>query len=173
MSALDHNPTNKNYLSPLTFLFNIKRAPNVNFFIQRAHIPGLTLDAVEQNNPFVTIPRPGDHIDFEDLAIEFKVSENLDNWLEIFNWIKNTGFPNSYEEYANIASKSIISGEGITSDITLLLANNNKILNIDVTFKDALPISLTSLEFDSTNPNIEYLSAVATFKYRTYDITIL
>lgn len=173
MTALDRNPTSKNYLSPLTFQFNLKRAPNVNFFVQNVIMPGLTIDPTEQTNPFVTIPQPGDHIDYEELAVHFKVNENLDNWLEIFNWLKAIGFPNEHSEYADLSSKPIMSGEGVKSDISVLIANNNKILSFDFTFKDAFPTSLSSLEFDSTNPDIEYLDAVVTFKFRTYDITVI
>ena len=39
MSALDSNPANKNFLSPLNFSFRIKKAPYTNFFIQKVNVP--------------------------------------------------------------------------------------------------------------------------------------
>ena len=170
MSALDKNPSNKSYLSPLVFQFSIQRAPNVNFNIQSVTIPGIMLDQVEQPNPFITIPQVGDHIYFEELAIHFKVSEDLSDWLEIWNWIKNTGFPNDYDEYKSLSGQSKTSGLGLKSDISLIIANNNKNAGFDIVFKDALPISLSNLQFDSTLDSVEYLDAFASFRFVSYEI---
>jgi hypothetical protein len=173
MSALDRNPTNPNYQSPLVFEFSIKRAPNVNFFIQNVSLPGIMLDQVESPNPFVQIPHTGDHIYYEELGIQFKVAEDLHNWLEIHNWIKGTGFPDNYDQYKEIASGNKTVGLGLKSDLSLLIANSNKNLSIDVTFKDAFPISISALQFDTTSDDVPYLDAFAAFRYVSYDIRIL
>ena len=47
MSILDTQPTNKNFLSPLGFRFTIKKAPNLNFFVQSVNIPTLSLGTVD------------------------------------------------------------------------------------------------------------------------------
>ena len=46
MAALDKTPANKNFLNPLNFKFQIQRAPNVNFFIQKINIPSITLPEI-------------------------------------------------------------------------------------------------------------------------------
>jgi len=61
MSALENTPTNPNFLSPLNFKFSIKRAPHINFFIQKIGIPSLSLPTYESPNPFVKIPEPGNY----------------------------------------------------------------------------------------------------------------
>lgn len=173
MTALSKNPSNKNYLSPLVFTFVLKRAPNVNFFIQSVSLPGLMLDQVESANPFIQIPYGGDHLYFEELGIHFKVNEDLSNWLEIYNWIKSSGYPDQHSQYANLANKPKYSGEGLKSDISLLISDSNKKPSIDVNFKDALPISLSNLQFDSTTPGVNYLDAFCSFRYTSYDIKII
>lgn len=170
MSALDRNPSNANYLSPLTFEFSIKRAPNVNFFIQSVSLPGIMLDQVETANPFVQIPRTGDHIYYEELGIQFKVAEDLSNWLELHDWIKGTGFPDDHTQYADLASGNRMLGLGLKSDIALLIANSNKNLSIEIYFKDAFPISISALQFDTTNQDVNYLDAFSSFRYTSYDI---
>ena len=52
MSAINNTPENKNFLSPLNFRFQIKKAPNVNFFIQKVNIPQIELPQVDTPNPF-------------------------------------------------------------------------------------------------------------------------
>lgn len=170
MTALDRNPSSKNFLSPLSFVFSIKRAPNVNFFIQSVSLPGVMLDQAETSNPFVTIPHPGDHIYYEELGIHFKVNEDLSNWLEIYQWIQKLGFPDDHSQFASIYNQPLISGLGTKSDISLLIADSNKNLKFEVFFKDAFPIMLSNLQFDVTADSVNYLDAFASFKYTSYDI---
>lgn len=172
-TALDRNPSNKNYLSPLVFQFLIKRAPNVNFFVQAVNLPGMSLNAVDTPNPFVTIPYTGDHLTFDQLDMNFKVNEDLSNWLEMFNWIRDTGFPDDYSQHARISGQSRMSGAGLKSDISLLITNSNKNLSFEFFFKDAFPIFLSSLRFDSTTQDINYLDATCSFRYTSYDIRTL
>ena len=173
MTALTRNPSNKNYLSPLVFTFAIKRAPNVNFFIQSVSLPGLMLDQVETSNPLIQIPYGGDHIFYEELGIHFKVNEDLSNWIEIHNWIKNMGYPDTNDQYKTLSSVPQYTGEGLKSDISLLIADSNKRLSFEVYFKDAFPISLSNLQFDSSSPGIEYIDAFCAFRYTSYDIRTL
>jgi hypothetical protein len=39
MTAIDDNPANRNFLSPINFKFRIKKAPNLNFFVQKISVP--------------------------------------------------------------------------------------------------------------------------------------
>ena len=81
MSAiLDQTPSNRNFLSPLNFKFTIKKAPHVNFFIQKVNVPQIILKPPIAGNPFTNIPYPGDHIDYSTLEITFKVDEDLQNY---------------------------------------------------------------------------------------------
>lgn len=170
MSALDNIPVNRNFLSPLNFRFQIKKCPNVNFFIQNVNLPGVALAPIETPNPFVKIPYAGDHIDFDDLMINYKVDEDLQNYLEIHNWIRELGFPNEYKEYANIAGRPIWTGQGLVSDMSLIILSSSHNPTWEVVFKDAYPISVSSLIFDSTTQDVEFLEAAATFRYRSYSI---
>ena len=40
-----------------------------------------------------------------------------------------------------------------------------------VQFKDLFPVSLSSLEFNATDDDINYFTAEATFKYSMYNMT--
>ena len=41
------------------------------------------------------LPIPGDKMEFEDLNVRFLVDENLENYMEIQNWMRGLGFPES------------------------------------------------------------------------------
>ena len=169
MTAIDDTPSNLNYLSPLNFKFLIKKAPNVNFFIQEVNIPRLSLKSVVVPNQFVPVPYPGDHLDYDTLQITFKVDEQLQNYLEIHNWIRYLG-KLDYNEYYKLAKNPSYTGDGIYSDINLSILSNIKTINYDVIFIDAYPVELSDVVFNTTDNDITYLEASATFKYTYYNI---
>lgn len=170
MSVLDETPQNTNFLSPLHFHFMVKKLPTVEFFVQNVNLPGLSLPPPEPSNPFVKVPYGGDHIQYDDIMINYKVDENLTNYLEIHNWIRGMGFPQAYTEYAELNAQPLYTGNGRFSDISLIIYNSNRIPNYNIIFHDAFPISISSLIFDVTQGDPQYLEASATFKYTYYDI---
>jgi hypothetical protein len=149
----------------------IKKAPHVNFFIQKVNIPGISITNLVTPNPFVRIPYAGEHITYEDLTISFKVDEDLQNYLEIHNWLKSIGKPDMYEQYAEIEAKNIYSGDGVYSDISVMVLASTKNPNYEVTYRDAFPISLSAITFNSIDSDVNYLEASTTFKYTSYNIS--
>lgn len=172
MSAvLDQTPSNRNFLSPLNFKFTIKKAPHVNFFIQKVNVPQIFLKPPVSPNPFVNIPYPGDHIDYSTLEITFKVDEDLQNYLEIHNWIKALGKPKDFEQYKTIEETKSWTGDGIYSDISVMILSSTKMANYEVVYIDAHPVELSGIVFNTTDPDVNYIEASATFKYTYYDIS--
>jgi hypothetical protein len=170
MTAIDNTPANKNFLSPLNFVFRIKRSPHLNFFVQRVGIPALSLQNPLQTNPFVSIPIAGDHLHFENLDVTFKVDEDLQNWFEMHNWLRSLGFPENFSEYAQIKNQSIASGASIRSDISLIILNAVKLPIYECTFIEAFPQSLSDLTFDTTDTSVNYITATVSFKYLLYTV---
>jgi len=170
MSAIDNTPTNRNFLSPLNFRFQIKKSPHINFFLQKVNIPDIFLKQVDTPNPFVTTPYPGEHLTYGMLNIEFKVDESLKDYLEIHNWLVALGKPENFNQYKEIQDKPSYTGDGIYSDISLIVLTSTKMANYEITFADAFPISLSQLKFDTTDESVNYITASAQFKYTYYNI---
>lgn len=174
MTALDRTPENKNYLAPAGMSFLLKRAPTVEFFCQVANIPGLNFPSVpEAGNPFISIPKSGDHLMFEELAVTFKVDEDMKNYCEIWNWLFATGYPEDAQTSIDLYNTPRWTGEGITSDGSLIINTNEKNPNIEITFEDLMPISLSSITMDTTDRTLNYVSATAIFRYTIYKFNIL
>jgi len=170
MVALDRTPINTNFLQPEGYIFSVKKLPTVVYFTQEINVPGLSIGPTEHPNPFVKIPISGEHIDFEDLVITFKIDENMKNYIELFNWINGLGFPEDFSEYKEIAQKPKLTSEGLVSDISLLITTNIKNANIEILFRDAFPISLSGFNLNVKDYSVERLEATARFKYLKYDI---
>jgi len=171
MSVIDNTPQNRNFQSPLNFKFTIKKAPNVNFFIQKVNIPSITLAAPIATNPFVKIPYPGDHLDYGELNITFKIDEDFQNYLEIYNWITALGKPQTWDQRAQIESQPSYTGDGIYSDISIIALNSKKIANYETVYIDAFPVSISSINFNTTDSDVDFISASATFKYTYFTIS--
>ncbi|CAB4162874.1 tail completion and sheath stabilizer protein [uncultured Caudovirales phage] len=171
MSAIDNTPSNKNFLSPLNFKFQIKKAPHVNFFIQKVNVPSIDLPSPNVSNPMVKIPYPGEHINYGKLDITFKIDEDFENYLEIHNWITALGKPEEFSQYKEIQDKPDYTGEGIYSDISLIILASTKTPNFEITYIDAHPISLSQINFNTTDETVNYISASAIFNYTYFKIS--
>lgn len=165
---------NRNYLSPGGFKFLLERSPKTSFLCKSASIPDVSLGTIERSTPFIKLPEPG-NMEFGSFSIEFLVDEDLENYLEIHNWIRALGVPEYFDERQEYLNKykdpkQTTDFDILTQDATLQVLNNNLIPAFDVVFRDVFPISLGSLPFDVSVGDIEPLTASVTFRYTLYDI---
>jgi hypothetical protein len=175
-NLFDNQVQNRNFLSPIGFKFILNKAPKVAFFSNTANIPEISLGITEQPNYLRNIPVPGEKMDFEDFSLRFLVDENLENYMEIQNWLRGIGFPESLREIYDFQNEvSDINNklnklDNIYSDGTLEVLNSNNNTNFKVIFKDMFPYSLSSLSFDATDEDVQYFTAEVSFKYSMYNI---
>ena len=121
-------------------------------------------------NPFKAIPVYGDHATFGELTASFKINEDLGNYIEIFDWITGLAFPKEYTQYSRLKSKDSI-GEGLESDAYLMIMSSNQNPIMKVEIEDLFPIALSDITMDSRDTSIEYVEAIATFKFKGYKFT--
>ena len=175
----DKQVSNRNFLSPVGFKFTLDRAKKVSFLGNSANIPGLTLGVANQATPLKDIDTPGDKILFDDFTLRFIVDEDLKNYLEIQNWLRGIGFPESLKEIQDLQKKKEFvdadpgTFRNIFSDGTLTVLTSSQNPNFLVKFSDLWPYNLTTLNFDATNTDIQYFTAEVSFKYTIYNITDL
>ena len=150
--------TNKNFLSPVGFTFKLDASnfANTEYFCTQVTMPGLSL--AEATVPYrgLNLSMTGDRLTFEDLAIRFNVTENMENYIEIFNWMHNI-----------INDKN---GESYKFDATLSILTSHNNVSKEIVFRDCFPTNLSALEFSTQQTDVEYLQADASFKYTYYEI---
>ena len=178
-NIFDKQIQNRNFLSPTGFEFTLNRAPKVSFFSNAANIPGLTLGVALQPSYLKDIDTPGDKIQFDDFTLRFIVDEDLQNYMEVHNWIKGLGYPESLNEIYDLQNEksnsnvAIQNKMNIYSDGTLIILGSSFKPNFKINFSDLWPQSLTTLNFDATDTDIQYFTADVVFKYTIYNITDL
>ena len=163
---------NRNFLAPVGFKFTLAKYPKVAFFSNSARIPELSLGTATQPSYLKDIDIPGEKLTYGDLNIRFLVDENMENYQAIYGWLTGLGFPETTKEFAEIIKDSdgLRDPKEAFCDGTLRILNSNYREVGKVKFNDLFPISLTSLEFDATNTDVQFFTAEATFKYTIYDL---
>ena len=107
------------------------------------------------------------------------VDENLENYMEIQNWMRGLGYPESLKQFYDLEAQSrfdvkyLGSLQSIYSDGTLQVLNSSMIPSFQVKFKDLFPYTISTLPFDATQTDIQYFTADVSFKYTIYDIVDL
>ena len=171
-SAFGKQIENRNFLSGVGFKFNLTKFPKVDFFSNSARIPELNLELTTQASYLKNIDIPGERLSYGDFTLRFLVDENMENYQSIYDWLTGLGFPETTKEFAEIIKDSDGQRDPKEAfcDGTLRILNSNYREVGKVKFNDLFPISLTSLEFDATNTDVQFFTAEATFKYTLYKL---
>jgi hypothetical protein len=170
----DEQVNNNNYLSPIGFKFVLEKAPKVAYLCQTISIPEISLGQIDIPTYLVPIPIEG-NIKYAGFNMQFLVDENLENYIQLHNWIRALGVPTDFRERANFEDKvrynKVNSNDrNIFSDGTLQVLTNNLNTNFEVQFIDLIPTSLSTLDFDATVSETNFMTASASFVYTYYEI---
>lgn len=180
------NVQNRNFQSPLNYDFRIDRLSDFNFFVQKVNIPSLSLPTASNggSNPFVKIPYPGDHLEFGELSVDFKVSEGFYNWYEIFSWMQGLGFPQNQQQYGDLKTgkSKDLNGKTVTTTIlrkphgnlysqaSLIINTSQNNPSLKINFIDVYPISLSEISLDSRDTDVLHITSTVGFKYDYFTI---
>ncbi len=153
----------KNLFSSNKFKFNLTgerfKGNNFDLTVTGLNIPGIQLGIVPIGTSIRQIERPGDNITFNDLTVEFLITEDFDEYIEIYNWMndlrnfKQTEFDNT-----------------ILSDGKLILLTNKSNPNIIFTFIDIFPVDLNDLDLTLNTADGESVRGSVTFKFLDFTI---
>lgn len=155
---------NVDFLSPIGFSLGIVKLPGVGFKTQKVNLPGITLPSAQQNTPFTDAPVPGDKMQWDDFTIDFMIDETMANYLAVWQWMVGLGFPNDYAEFIDGPNRNLVD----MSDGFLHILGSNNVLIKTIKFNDMFPVALNAITFQSTDNDIQYIQASATFKYTTF-----
>ena len=195
-SPLSRQPTQLDYVSPTQFKFNIHQLPKVEFFCTAANVPAINLGEAIFPTPYKQIPVMGDTLTYDNLSISFIVDENLENYIELHEWLTAIGFPKDREQFTTFRSStadSPVITQGVSDDrglttgssqlstsargmfgdaiLTILTNKNNPV--VEVRFQDLFPVALGALDFTQVATDVEYISVTADFSYKIYEIVTL
>lgn len=162
-----------NLLQNNAYQLVLPRFPKTEFFATDFQMPELALPAATVATPFTNLPMAGDKPIFGPMRFNFLINEDMSNFYEVYNWIHSIGFAESYANYSTYENKTLphqALGEQ-DAKVIVLSSKGNPIRAI--TFFDAIPTSLSGMEFTSQDPETNYVKASVTMAYNRYEFTPL
>ena len=162
MSIVKGLPENYNTLSPISFKFAFEALPNVTYFCQSVSLPSLTLGEVTVPTPLRDYTVHGDNVTYSTIDISFIVDENMENYLEIFNWMRGLAPTTDLSQRRGLESNS---RTGVTTTGILTILTNNMNANKTVMFYDCWPTTLGEIAFDSTQTEVPVIATAASFNF--------
>ena len=170
--------SNRNFLSVVGFKFLLNRCPKVDFYCNTANIPEVTLGTAVQSTYLKDIPLPGDKLMYGDLNLTFMVDEDMENYLQLYQWLTSLGFPESLNQFNELKDTDRLLPEqprpgdffNERSDATLMILNSDYNPSVKIKFKDVFPVSLSAVPFDATAEAQQYYTATASFRYTIFDV---
>lgn len=147
-----------NNLNPTSFVLQLDRVvyPTADFTVQTMVLPDITVTPAALNAGSINIALAADKIEYGPFECSFLVDEDLVNYKEIYEWL--------YDQVDDNHSSSNVR------DITLNILSSSNNVTRQIRFIDAYPVTLSSLPFDITTTEVEYLTAVVSFNYSYFEI---
>lgn len=155
-----------NYLSPAGFDLSIDLLPNVEFFTQAITIPDISGTPPGLGSPLRQMYNLPDTLLYGDMTIDFVVDENMQNYIEVLNWLEAIGAPKSSDQYKNW--KETVGK--FTADISIIVQNSKKNPNLKFTFYDAFPVSISGLELTVTSGEVGPVTCSVGIRYESFEI---
>ena len=120
---------------------------------------GISANPTITQTPFKEIYTHGDRLTWNTFSVTVRIDENMNNFIEIFNWMRGLNYPDEFGQYA-----SLVAGDGLYSDATLTVLSNAKNPNVEFRFTDVFPISIGDVILTVQDVDIEYATTEITFK---------
>ena len=170
MAAINDQPNNINFLSPLGFRFKLKRSPNLNFFVTDVNLPQISLGFVELPTPFKIVNIAGSKLDYGDFNLTFRLDEDMATYFEIYEWLIALGFPEGFNQYRGLSTAKPGNTKTLTSDATLTIMTSAMVPNIEISFEDLFPTSISDIQFTTQDDDVNYITASVSFKYKIFHV---
>ena len=190
IQATSRQPTVMDYSQSNQFKIFMPIFPMVEWFVVRCNIPSVTLGQADQYTPFVDIAVVGDKLQYGDFNITFLVDEQLKNYMEMYNWVKNIGFPFSGQDQFNRLDRPDGQNRGANTSVklansttyverndrdlytdiivTILSSKNNAVAEVFI--YEAFPVSLGTIEYNQQETDTSYATCDVSFAFTWYDV---
>lgn len=157
-------PQNINLLQPTGFKVQMQKEHFKNISFNAASVSHPTMSINYALQPFrkVNIGIAGDKIEFGEVTMDVLMDEEMEAYLEIYDWMNrliNKPLDNKVENDIPSSADAIVK---------VLNSKNN--VSKTIRYIDCIPISLGNVEFD-TRSGDEYIRFPVTFKFTRFEIS--
>lgn len=148
-----------NYNNALDTNFKITFPNHINSDLElnavSANIPGITLQAINQNYKDIRVKLPDNLYDWDDITITFLMDEDLYTFELLYNWVKSVNHDNMDKTF---------------HDIDILPLDGNKKLNYSFLYKKAWPTNISGWQYTTMGNDANAIMFDVTFAYQDFCI---
>jgi hypothetical protein len=169
MATTESTLESQNFLQPTGFKVVVlrKRFKNLEFFAQSVQHPDLSVAPSVAQFRGTNALIPGDKLEYGTLTIDAIMDENMNVYKEMHEWLKST-----VEQKYKPANVAKVGDEDITTyDISLMVLSSHNNTIDTIRYKSTFPISIGTVNFQSTADAVQYVTFPITFAYTTFTIT--
>jgi len=150
---------NLNYLAPIYFRMAMDKLkfPNVEYTLQTIVLPDVSVTQADLSTPHRRLGLSGDKVNYGTVDMSFLIDEEMKNYQEIYDWM--IGSATTADE-----------GNRKERDITLTILSSHNNITREIQFVNAFPTSLSSLPFDLTITDTQYLTAIVSFEFAYFQL---
>ena len=170
--------TELSFAAPQHFFITIEKLPDIVYTVQQANVPVISAGEAILSNPFnQTRSVPGDTLDYSQLDVTFLIDKEMKGYRQILKWMKGMINPESFDQFKEYAKENVTERPDAREPGFLNTMSNMSLFAADADLKplaewkfiDAFPISLDGPQYDSTNPQVDYLTATSSFKFMYFE----
>ena len=191
--ATARQPATFDYSQQNQFKIYLPIFPTTEWFVTRATVPGISLGQAVVPTPLTNMQFVGEKVEFSPFDMTFIVDEKLNNYMEMYGWVKNIGFPHAHTQFMstsrpdglNIEKKIESPPRGRATEITtvnkadrnlycdigmtILSSKNNAVAQ--VTMYDAFPVSMSAIEYSQQESDTIYATCDVSFAFTWFDVS--
>jgi len=116
-------------------------------------MPGMSSGITEINSPMRPIPQPGGTLSYDELYVTFILTEDLREWIYMFNWLREINFGSDDSMLPYYA----------TGELIILTNKFNPLLSFS--FDNLFPTLLGTIDFTQDLTSVETLTSNTSFKF--------
>ena len=160
-------PENYNILNPTAYRLDIDKLPLSSYWAQSVQLPGAQLGEIMQASPFRSFPIPGDNLAFDIFDVMFLIDEDMGNWNEIYQWMRQLSNPKDpLEEFAKLPQDiENPQAKEMYSDGRLHIMTNSMNPNKIIEFTNIFPTILTPITMESTDTATQPILGTVSFVF--------
>jgi hypothetical protein len=158
---------NMNYLQPTNFKLVIDRKNfgNLEFFAQTVQHPSISITPAELPYKRANIYEAGDKVSFGELGATIILDEDMNSYIEMYNWIERL-----LEQKNRTPTAKTSSLLPSTADITVSVLSSHNNGNKKIRYIDCIPTLLGDINFEATTDTIQYLTFPVSFRFSYFTV---
>lgn len=149
-SYTQYNPARSN-----SFTFTVSGHRDLSFKIQNSAVAGVQLGSTQFATAYADLTIPSNKLTFDPLQLKFLVSENIQEWIDVFSWMLD-----------------LSKNADLTESAELTILSSQNVPLVRFIYKSIWPLALGDIQYTTVGDE-EVATCDVSMVFDTFDIEII